>query len=225
MGIMFDTADLQAIRHYKEILPFCGVTSNPSILKAAHRLDFFTLCRELRQEIGMENSLHIQVTARDYEGILREAETLCAKVDDQVFIKVPVTEQGLRAIKTLKSRQIHVTATAIYNKTQAILAAECGADFAAPYFNRMQNMDIDACREVAAVRSYLDRNGLPTQILAASFKNLAQVHAALESGAHVVTAPPELFVQALCQPAVTSAVDAFGADWVAVYGDRTIDTL
>lgn len=112
MKYLLDTANLDAIRYYTDIFPIAGVTSNPSIVKKEGKIDFFAHMNEIRSIIGMDKTLHIQVTALDTDGMLRDAETILNKVDDQVCVKVPVTLEGIKAIKTLKKQDVNVTATA-----------------------------------------------------------------------------------------------------------------
>ena len=106
MKYLLDTANLDAIRYYTDIFPIAGVTSNPSIVKKEGKIDFFAHMNEIRSIIGMDKTLHIQVTAQDTDGMLRDAETILNKVDDQVCVKVPVTLEGIKAIKTLKNRTL-----------------------------------------------------------------------------------------------------------------------
>ena len=147
---------------------------------------------EIRSIIGMDKTLHIQVTAQDTDGMLRDAETILNKVDDQVCVKVPVTLEGIKAIKTLKKQDVNVTATAIYSKQQGFLAMEAGADYIAPYFNRMENMGIDPDDVIASFAEMIGLYGYHTQILGASFKNAGQVDRAFLAGAQTATMDPSI---------------------------------
>lgn len=218
MEYMFDTANIEDIKHYSEFFPITGVTSNPSIIKLEGKIDFFNHFREIRKIIGIDKSLHIQVLAEDYEGILAEAYAILKNVDDKVFIKIPVTEQGLKAMRVLKAKGVGVTATAIYTKVQGLLAMEAGADFIAPYFNRMENMDIDPLEVISTFAQIIEKYNYPTKILAASFKNMGQVNAAFECGAQAATLQPALLHDAFKMPAIKKAVDDFAADWEKVFG-------
>lgn len=219
MEFLFDTANIEAIKKYSEIFQIAGVTSNPSIIKKEGKIDFFNHFREIREIIGKDKTLHIQAVANDCEGIVKDAEVILKKVDNSVYIKVPVTDQGLKAIKNLKAKGVNVTATAIYTKIQGLLALEAGADYIAPYFNRMQNMDINPCEVIEAFADAIYNYNYTAKILAASFKNMGQVNAAFEAGAQAATAAPELFCDALKIPAITKAVDDFTADWEKVFGE------
>lgn len=225
MEFLFDSANLAELEKYVEIFPITGVTSNPSILKAEGKIELFSHLKKIRKIIGINKTLHVQVIAEDFEGILKEADKILKNVDDKVYIKVPTTEEGLKAIRTIKSRGIGVTATAIYTKIQGFMAIAAGADFIAPYYNRMENLDIDSGATIAALRQMIDENGISTKILAASFKNIAQVNAALIAGAHTVTVQPLLLHEAFGIAAIKKAVDDFHTDWVKTQGEVSIADL
>ena len=225
MKYLFDTVNLEEIRSAMEIIPIAGVTSNPSIIKKAGKIDFFPHMKALREIIGMERSLHIQVTVNDAEGMLREAAAIRERIDDKVYIKVPVNEEGLKAIRALKRDGFSVTATAIYNKVQAFTALEAGADMLAMYYNRMENADIDPMDAISSVAMMIERYGYPAEILGASFKNIGQVNRAFEAGAQAVTVQPSILLDGLRAPAIRKAVDDFSADWQWNFGEKTIADL
>lgn len=218
MDILFDTANLEAIEQLTPIYPTTGVTTNPSILKKEGKVDFYAHFRRIREIIGNERSLHIQVVATDYQGILDDAHRLLDQIDDKVYAKIPTTEAGIQAMQALKAEGANVTATAIYSKTQGFMAVACGVDYLAPYYNRMQSIDIDTRGTISALASFIQRFDAPCKIMAASFKNIAQVSHALEAGADSVTLPPKLLRDALQAPDILSAVAAFNSDWRDVYG-------
>lgn len=225
MKYLLDTAHLDDIRYYNDIFPISGVTSNPSIVKKEGKIDFFAHMKEIRSIIGMDKVLHIQVTARDTDGILRDADTILKKVDDQVCVKIPVTLAGLKAIKALASQGITITGTAIYSKQQGFLAMEAGASYIAPYFNRMENMGIDPDDVIASFAEMISLYGYKTHILGASFKNAGQVDRAFLAGAQEVTLDPSILSTALKQPHILAAIDTFDTDWQSVYGNVTIAKL
>ncbi|MEY8338403.1 fructose-6-phosphate aldolase [Lachnospiraceae bacterium 62-35] len=225
MEYLFDTANIEEIRTYGAIYPYTGVTTNPSIVKKEGKIDFFGHFREIRRIIGRERSLHIQVTALEAEEIVKEGEAILKNVDDKVFIKIPMTEEGLKAIRMLKQAGAGVTATAIYTKAQGYLAMEAGADYIAVYFNRMENMDIHAADTIRSFSHMIDQWNYQTKILAASFKNMAQVNEAFMAGSHTVTLPPALLRDALNAPAIKKAADDFRKDWKSVFGDVKIHEI
>ena len=221
MEFMLDTANIADIKKFEKIIPLAGVTSNPSIVKNEGNIEFFSHMKQIRQIIGDDKSLHVQVVATDYEGMLKDAETILAKIDKNVFVKVPVSEEGIKIIKELKKREVNVTATAIYTKFQAYLAIAAGADYIAPYFNRMENLNIDPREAIAEMAKEISRTNSQTKILAASFKNVGQVNAALENGAHSATMGVGIIKSAFAMPSIEKAVVDFTSDWEASFGEGT----
>ena len=149
MEFMLDTLNINEIKKWARVLPLAGVTSNPTIAKKEGEIDFFKRIHEVREIIGEAPSIHVQVVAKDYDGILKDAAKIRQECGGNVFIKVPVTPEGLAAIKTLKSEGYKITATAIYTVFQGLLAIEAGADYLAPYYNRMENLNIDSAQVIA----------------------------------------------------------------------------
>lgn len=225
MEFLFDSANLEDIRKYSGIYPITGVTSNPSILKSEGNIPLFEHMHKVREIIGMDRSLQIQVTALDAAGMIAEAHVLLKNVDDKVFIKVPTNEEGLKAMRALKAEGVNITATAIYNKIQGFMAIAVGADFIAPYCNRMADLDMDFRETISAFRRMIDSNHSNTKILAASFHSMEQVNDALLAGAHAVTLQPSLLHSAFGAGCIKQAVDGFYQDWAAVRGNVTICDL
>lgn len=221
MEYILDTVNLEDVRICNEYFPIAGVTSNPSIVKQCGVTDFYGHFRKLREIIRMEKSLHVQVIGQDYEGIMRDAHRILEKMDREVYIKVPVTMPGLKAMMALKKENVHITATAVYQKAQAFLAIEAGADYVAPYYNRMMNMDIDADRVIEAIAQMIEKGGYKSKIVAASFKNMDQVNRAFAGGAQAVTLQPQLLYDVFKMPAIQKAVDDFAADWEKAFGGKT----
>ncbi|KYP17103.1 fructose-6-phosphate aldolase [Streptococcus parauberis] len=217
MEYMLDTLNLEAIKKWSKILPLAGVTSNPTIAKAEGQIDFFERIKEVRSIIGDKASIHVQVVAKDYEGILKDAAEIRRQAGDSIFVKVPVTTEGLAAIKTLKADGYHITATAIYTTFQGLLAIETGADYLAPYYNRMENLNIDAEAVIGELAEAIDRECSDSKILAASFKNVGQVNKAFSLGAQAITAGPDVFEAGFAMPSIQKAVDDFGKDWESTH--------
>jgi len=219
---LFDSANIADIKKYGKCFPYTGVTSNPSIIKAEGKIDFFSHFREIRSIIGNDRSLHIQTLARDYEGILAEADAILSNIDKDVYIKIPATKAGLGAMQVLKKQGVGVTATAIYSRIQGFMAIAAGADFIALYYNRMENQDINPRDTIKTLAGIINSKNLPTKILAASFKNIAQVNKALAAGAHAVTVQPSLLNEVFDLPFISKAIEDFAQDWEAAFGNSGI---
>ena len=225
MKYLIDSANLDEIRALSEYLPIAGVTSNPSIVKKEGRVPFFAHMREIRSIIGNLRPPPIQVTATDYDGMMRDAEAVFRHVDEKVFIKVPVDFEGVKVIKALRRQGANVTATAVYGMDQAFMALEAGADCIAPYYNRMEALGVDAASVIGNIAGIIAHYGYETEILAASFKQPAQIDRAILAGAHSVTVAPDVLRGIFAKQVVADAVQAFSDDWTGLYGGKTLAEL
>ena len=225
MKYLLDTANLDDIRELSEYLPIAGVTSNPTIVKREGAVPFFAHMREIRTIIGSLRPLHIQVTARNYDGMMRDAEAVFRHVDEKVFIKVPVDFAGVKVIKALKRQGANVTATAVYGMDQAFIALEAGADCIAPYFNRMETLGVDAANVIGNIAGIINHYGYETEILAASFKQPAQIDRAILAGAHSITVSPSILREVFGKKIIKDAVQAFSDDWSDIYGGKMLAEL
>ena len=215
MEWILDTADLDAIRAGLDYYPIEGVTTNPSILKAALPMDFIPHLKTIKELCG-DRTFHVQLGSLTADEMVSEAENLQNILGKELFLKVPVTREGIKAISRIKAGGGHVTATAIYYPIQGMLAMAAGADYLAPYCNRMQNNDIDFRAAIAELRHLIDRDHYQSKILAASFKNVSQITAAIDAGAHAVTVQPSILDSALSSALVGDAVAAFARDQARV---------
>lgn len=219
MEFIIDTINLEEIKEAVEYMPIVGVTSNPSIVKKTNPQNFYDHMREIRKIIGKERSLHIQVISKKADEMVAEAHRILEEIDHDVYIKVPVSYEGVKAIKQLKKEGIHVTATAVYDLMQAYMALEAGADYIAPYVNRIGNLGSDPMQLIDDLSSRIMMDGYDCKILAASFKGVQQVRDALNYGSQAVTAPVDVLKQIFKNPSIEKAVDDFNADWYSMYGD------
>ena len=224
MLYLVDTADVEAIRTCCEYYPVAGVTTNPTII-SREKSNFRELITSIRSIIGPDKMLHIQTTEDEAGAILREAEKIREVVGGNFFIKIPITREGLKATALCKSHGIGVTVTAIFTQPQALLAARAGADFVAPYINRLDNIVSDGAHVVGELVDIFKLYNLSTKVLAASFKNAEQVHKVALTGADAVTINPDLFDTLIYHPLTYYAIDDFTKDWESVYGDKKIPDL
>ncbi|NLI21205.1 MAG: fructose-6-phosphate aldolase [Clostridiales bacterium] len=222
MQYLLDTANLDQIRECFDLYPIEGVTTNPSILKAEGDVPLGAHLRAIRALCGPTRSLHVQLLARDSDGLLGEAARVAALLGPETYVKIPVTEQGLKAIRLLKARGVRVTATSVYSLAQGLLAVAAGADYLAPYCNRMEALEIDFRNVIEDLRALIDRDGYATRIVAASFKNMGQVNDALACGAHAVTLAPDLLRAPCASPLVRDTVSAFEKDFAIGHGAQDL---
>lgn len=220
MEFIVDTVNLEEIKDAVEHMPIVGVTSNPSIVKQTNPENFFEHMRKIREIIGMERSLHVQVISKNSDEMVAEAHRILKEIDDQVYIKVPVSYEGIKAIKVLKAEGVKVTATAVYDLMQAYMALAAEADYIAPYVNRIGNLGADPMDLISNLSDRIAVDGYNTKIVAASFKGVHQVRDSFNFGAHAITAPVAVLKQIFANPNIEKAVDDFNKDWYAMYGEN-----
>ncbi|WP_343210610.1 transaldolase family protein [Anaerolentibacter hominis] len=218
MKLIIDSADTKIIRELYDYFPAKGVTTNPSILKASGRAPYDVL-REIRDIIGADGQLHVQVVSQEAETMEEEAFRIRKELGENTYIKVPVTREGLKAIKRMSANGIQVTATAIYTPMQAYLAAEAGAVYTAPYVNRIDNLGYDGVSAAIHMHDIFRSNNLNTQVLAASFKNSYQVLELCRHGIGAATLAPDIIEGLVKNENVAAAVDAFEADFFLLCGE------
>ncbi|ACQ54959.1 fructose-6-phosphate aldolase [Clostridium botulinum] len=220
MLILLDTANVESIKNINDIYPLDGVTTNPTII-SKEKKNFIGMLRKIRNVIGEEKMLHVQVIGSKAEDMIEEAVYLNEKIGGNLYIKIPVTEQGIKAMKKLSKEGYKITATAIFTAQQALMAAKAGAEFVAPYVNRIDNLMGDGIKVVSDIVNIFETYNINSKVLAASFKNTEQIHNACLKGAHSVTVNEDLIKQLIYHPLTDLSVDNFVKDWENQYGKNT----
>ena len=217
MKFLIDDADIDRIKALYRCYPIDGVTTNPSILAKCGRPPYEAL-REIREFIGSKAELHAQVVSTTAEEMVEEGRKIERTLGNNTYIKIPTIPEGLRAMQILRGEGYHVTATAIYTPMQAYLAAKAGAEYAAPYVNRIDNLGGDGVASTKTTHDIYTRNGMPTRILAAGFKNSQQVQELSEYGISCLTIASDVIENLIKNANVTTAVSDFIADFEALCG-------
>lgn len=215
MLVLIDHADLHEIEDLYDKYPYDGVTTNPTILKKAGRNPIEQL-KAIRQLIPETSQLHAQLVSEDTDTMLAEAQFLTEHIGSNIFIKVPVTEAGLRAIPKLVEKGIRVTATAIYTAMQAFMAAKAGASYAAPYVNRLDNMGADGVFVAKTIHDIFRAQNLKAEVLAASFKNSQQILELCRHGIGSITAAPDVLRGLIYHDATFMAEENFEEDFFSL---------
>lgn len=218
MRILIDDANIDKIKALYDYYPIDGVTTNPSILAKSGRNPYEGL-KEIREFIGADAELHAQVISRTAEDMVKEGHKIVEILGKNTYIKIPSVPEGIKAMRILSGEGYRITATAIYTPMQAFWAAKAGADYAAPYVNRIDNLGADGVQAAKKMHDIFVRNGFKTQILAASFKNSQQVQELCEYGVGAATLAPEVIENLLKNASVISAVEAFISDFEALCGE------
>ena len=217
--ILIDSADIKKAREIEKYYTIAGITTNPTILsKIEGSLE--DKLKELKEFTYGKYEVHVQTTESEVEKIVEEAKKLRDCFGESFYIKIPVTKAGLEAMKLCSKENIRVTATAILTPMQALAAAKNGANYVAPYVNRMENVGQDAKEAILEISNLLI--DYPTEILTASFKNVKQVQDILRCGAEAVTIAPEIIETSIWHPYTDKSVFDFEKDWGNRFGDKKI---
>ena len=209
MKFFADTAEIAEIRDLAETGLLDGVTTNPSLIHKSGR-NFVEVVKEIAAVVL--GPVSAEVVALDYDGMMREAEVL-RKIADNIAVKVPLTEDGLRTCKALTSDGTMVNVTLCFSATQALLAAKAGATFISPFVGRHDDVGFDGMALIADIRLIYDNYDFATQILVASVRHPMHVLEAAKIGADVMTAPPKIIHQLFKHPLTESGIKSFLADW------------
>ena len=211
MKIFLDTADVAEIRRAADANLIDGITTNPSLMAQAAgtgdpRDIFLEICRTVDGPVSAE------VVAVEKDTMVSEGKRL-AKIHDNIVVKVPLTEDGLRACRALRSDGIRVNVTLCFSVTQAHLAAKAGATFISPFVGRIDDISGDGMELIGQIRQVYDNYGFETEILAASIRHPQHVVQSLLLGADCATMPSKVLYQLLKHPLTDSGLSAFLTDW------------
>ena len=221
MELIIDSSNIEQIKELNDLLTITGVTTNPTILTKSGR-EVMDVVKDLCEVLSEDQLLFIQTVQTSFEGIMEEAKMISSIRNKNMYVKIPVTHEGLRAIKECKKLGIHTLATAIYTADQAFLAAMNGAEYLAPYTNRMCNYG-DGVQDVKDLIEMLRVNHMPAKVIAASFKNTYQVHELVKAGIQAVTVPCDVLYQMIDHPGTKIAVGEFSVNWQRAYNRNTLE--
>ncbi len=209
MKFFVDTADVDEIREMADTGLMDGVTTNPSLILKSGR-DILEVTKEICDIV--DGPVSAEVTALDYDGMMKEAAVLAA-IADNVCIKLPLTMDGLKACKALTDQGHKTNVTLCFSAPQALLAAKAGATFISPFIGRLDDMGIDGMELIEDIRTIYDNYGFETEILAASIRTMNHVKDSALAGADVATIPPATLKGLVKHPLTDKGLDAFMADW------------
>jgi len=216
MKIFLDTAEISEIRRAAEAGLIDGVTTNPSLLakvagtRAPNEI-FLEICEAVKGPVSAE------VVAVDAAGMLAEGRKLAA-LHDNIVVKVPLTEEGLRACRGLREAGIRVNVTLCFSATQAHLAAKAGATYISPFVGRLDDIGHDGIALLEEIRLVYDEYGIETEILAASLRHPKHVLDSMKVGADCATLPPKVLYQLLGHPLTDIGLEQFLKDWESSVG-------
>lgn len=209
MDIYVDSANIDEIRQAKELGLADGVTTNPTLI-AKENGEFTEILKDICKEVS--GPVHAEVLSLDFEGIVAEGKEL-AKISDNIVIKIPMIEEGLKAARVLREEGIDTNVTLIFSASQAILAAKAGATYVCPFLGRLDDISSDGLELLGVIRSILVNNpDLDTKIIAASIRTPNHVVELSTMGVDILTVPSKVLKQMGKHPLTDIGIEQFAKD-------------
>ena len=218
MKFFVDTADVDEIRKANDMGVICGVTTNPSLIAKSGR-KFEDVIKEITSIVDGPISGEVKATTTDAEGMIKEGREIAA-IHPNMVVKIPMTVEGLKAVKVLSSEGIKTNVTLIFSANQALLAARAGATYVSPFLGRIDDISgygIDLVRQIADIFDVA--KDIHTEIIAASIRNPIHVTDCALAGADIATVPYKVIVQMTKHPLTDAGIAKFQADYKAVFGE------
>lgn len=212
MKIFIDTANVDDIRKANDLGVICGVTTNPSLIAKEGR-DFKEVVTEITSIV--DGPISAEVISLEADGMVKEAREL-VKIHKNIVIKIPMTLEGLKAVKILSAEGIKTNVTLIFNSTQALLAARAGATYVSPFLGRLDDIGMNGLNLIEEIVDIFDLHGITTEIIAASIRHPVHVIEAARLGAHIATVPYKVIVQMTKHPLTDAGIERFLKDWEGV---------
>ena len=208
MKLFIDTANIDEIKEINQWGVICGVTTNPSLIAKEGR-DFKEVVKQITDIV--DGPISAEVISLDTEGMLKEAREL-AKIHPNIIIKIPMTKEGLKAVKVLTKEKIKTNVTLIFSANQALLAARAGATYVSPFVGRLDDISNEGINIIEDIVQIFDIHKIDTEIIAASIRHPIHVLDAAKAGAHISTIPYKVFTQMLNHPLTNIGIDKFLKD-------------
>ncbi|HLR35363.1 MAG TPA: fructose-6-phosphate aldolase [Tissierellales bacterium] len=213
MKLFIDTANIDEIKEINDWGVICGVTTNPSLIAKEGR-DF----KEVIEEITtiLDGPISAEVISLEKDGMVNEAREL-AKIHPNIIIKIPMTSEGLRAVKVLNGEGIKTNVTLVFSPSQALLAAKAGATYVSPFVGRMDDIGNEGMDIIEDIVKIYNNYSIETEIIAASIRHPLHVLDAAKKGSHIATIPYKVFLQMVKHPMTDIGIDKFLKDWEGVH--------
>lgn len=217
MKFFVDTANVEDIKKANDMGVICGVTTNPSLIAKEGR-DFNEVIKEITSIVDGPISGEVKATTVDAEGMIKEGREIAA-IHPNMVVKIPMTVEGLKAVKVLSSEGIKTNVTLIFSANQAILAANAGATYVSPFLGRLDDISQPGIELISQISEIFDIYGYDTEIIAASIRNPIHVTDCALAGADIATIPYKVIEQMTKHPLTDQGIEKFQADYRAVFGD------
>ncbi len=217
MKFFIDTANVEDIRKANDMGVICGVTTNPSLIAKEGR-DFNEVIREITSIVDGPISGEVKATTVDAEGMIKEGREIAA-IHPNMVVKIPMTAEGLKAVKVLSAEGIKTNVTLIFSANQALLAARAGATYVSPFLGRLDDISHPGIDLIRAIADIFGIYGFETEIIAASVRNPIHVTDCALAGADIATVPYDVIANMIKHPLTDQGIAKFQADYKAVFGE------
>ena len=217
MRFFIDTANVEDIRKANDMGVICGVTTNPSLIAKEGRV-FEEVIAEIASIVDGPISGEVKATTTDAEGMIREGREI-AKIHPNMVVKIPMTAEGLKAVKVLSAEGVKTNVTLIFTANQALLAARAGAAYVSPFLGRLDDISVRGVDLISEIVQIFEVAGIETEIIAASVRNPMHITDCALAGADIATVPYKVIEQMTHHPLTDAGIKKFREDYIAVFGE------
>lgn len=217
MKLFIDTANIEEIKKANDMGVICGVTTNPSLIAKEGR-DFKRVIAEIASIVDGPISGEVKATTVDAEGMIAEGREI-AKIHPNMVVKIPMTIEGLKAVKVLTAEGIKTNVTLVFSANQALLAARAGATYVSPFLGRLDDISTPGIDLIETISEMFSVQGIETEIIAASVRNPIHVTDCALAGSDIATIPYKVIEQMTKHPLTDQGIAKFQADYKAVFGE------
>ena len=217
MRFFIDTANVDDIRKANDMGVICGVTTNPSLIAKEGRV-FEEVIAEIASIVDGPISGEVKATTTDAEGMIKEGREI-AKIHPNMVVKIPMTTEGLKAVKVLSAEGIKTNVTLIFTANQALLAARAGATYVSPFLGRLDDISVRGVDLINEIAQIFEVAGIDTEIIAASIRNPMHITDCALAGADIATVPYKVIEQMTHHPLTDAGIKKFQEDYIAVFGE------
>ena len=216
MKLFIDTANIEEIQKANDLGVICGVTTNPSLIAKEGR-DFKEVIKEITEIVDGPISGEVKATTTQAEDMVIEAREI-AKIHKNMVVKIPMCEEGLKAVKILSQEGISTNVTLVFSATQALLAAIAGATYVSPFLGRLDDISASGINLVADIMQIFNQYGFETEVICASIRHPIHVIECARLGADIATVPYQIIMQMIQHPLTDIGVEKFIKDYQKVFG-------
>ncbi|WP_443662461.1 fructose-6-phosphate aldolase [Clostridium sp.] len=214
MKLFIDTANVEDIREASDMGVICGVTTNPSLIAKEGR-DFNEVIKEIASIV--DGPISGEVISLDSKGMIKEGREI-SKIHKNMIVKIPMTQEGLKAVKVLAKEGIKTNVTLIFSAGQALLAARAGASYVSPFIGRLDDINANAMDLIRTIVTIFKVHAIDTEIIAASIRNPMHVTDAAVAGCNIATVPLKIIKQMIKHPLTDAGIEKFAKDWKETFG-------